>query len=379
MRRAILLLAIALAACGPPAPAPVPAAQTPTSAGGVAIPVPRRIVGRPGIREPSAELVAFVKGNEVGMVPDAAHASGDCALRLRLHNADEGSPVAMYVRLWRLGVDGDDAWSEGDQIEARLTIGADGTSVERLPPGRYRVEVRDQRASSDDAPEFVVEGATTERVLDVRPRRSHRVRLQIFGEDGTVVRRVNGRVLHIEGTTPGPAMPPAWAEPRVLKAAPSDAYPFPPGRPSICFPKRPTFPELDGGPDGFDLGTLREASRSDAPAVRADTQSEGRNDVEAIADARIAEDTTFVAVCVPNEVLAAHLVRPDGTAVPVSGVSVRSAVCRAIAAPWEPAKDAWRDVTVRVIAEADGFETLAYDWSAATSDVRHALVERRSK
>jgi hypothetical protein len=380
MRRAFpLVLVLTLAACGPDAPAPVPAAQVAPVEPSVAVSVPPWVVTRPGVREPSEELVAFVRSNEIGMVSDAARGSGDCALRLRLRNADDGSSVAMYARLWRLGVDGDDAWSDGDHVQARLTIGTDGATVDHLPAGSYRVEVRDERASGEDPPEFVVEGATTECVLDIRPRRAHRVRLQVFGEDGSLVRRVTGRITKIEGSNPGLALPPSWANTRVLNAAPRDAYPLPPGRPTNCFPKRPTFPELVGGPDGFDLGTLREASRSDAPAVHAEVQSAGRNDVEAMADSRIVEDSTLVAVCIPNETLAAHVVRPDGTAVPVSEVSISSAVCRAIAGPWEPKRDVWRDEIVRVIAEVAGFETLAYDWSAATSDVLHALAERRSK
>jgi hypothetical protein len=339
-------------------------------------------VPAPTAAEPAPpEHIDYVAPTEIGEVPDASRGTGDCTLRLRLRDADDGAPVAMYVRLWRLGVAEDAACTAGDQIQERRTVPVDGTSIERLPAGRYRVEVPDQRRGAGDPPEFRVGAGTTEQALDVRPRRTHGLRLRVYDEKGAIVRHLNGSITHDDWVPPGPLEPPAWTAARAPKVDPPRADARQPGKPSRCFFGRRTLPPLDGGPDGFDLGELRDAGRDDAPTARVEMQRPGCNDVTAgVGGGEIAaREASLVAVAVPYEALTAHVERPDGTAVSDVAARVEFAMCTPLRCAEPPPADAWRSAVVSVRVVVPGFEDLDYEWSVETADDRHVLRERRAK
>jgi len=340
-----------------------------------------RETAAPPVPDPPPAHIDYAPPPEIGEVPETIRGTGDCALTLRLRDPDDGTPVAMYARLWRLGLADDGAWTAGDQIQARLTVGADGATIERLPAGRYRVEVPDQRRLAADPPEFTVGAGPTTKDLDVRPRRSHHVRLRVCDADGAILRHVTGEITPDDWTAPGPLEPPAWASARVPSDAPASSFAIGAGRPSRCFFGRRVFPPLDGGPDGFDLGSLRDPGRGDTPSVRCETQVDGCNDVGAwVSGGSIAGDeAVLVAVCVPFAKLEAGVERPDGTPVPADLVRRTFAVCDAVHGALDPSAEDWRRVRVRVNVAVVGFEELAYDWSVETADDRHVLVPRLAK
>ena len=84
-----------------PPPTPHPPVTPPTDSGDVVL----------GYQDPRFRRIA-------GDVPGQLLERGNASLALRLRSTPGGEPVAMSVRLWRLGVAETDAWTSGDEIRA---------------------------------------------------------------------------------------------------------------------------------------------------------------------------------------------------------------------------------------------------------------------
>jgi hypothetical protein len=136
---------------------------------------------------------------------------------------------------------------------------------------------------------------------------------------------------------------------------------------------------VDADADGFfDLGRHRERSAWQHAKWSFVFRSDARVDVVAAADSGIVADTTFVGAAPRLAVLVAHVTRPDGTPVDPSTARI-VAKCVAVRCAWDAPADAWRSVPVRVTVTCDGFEPLAFEWTAATADTPRVLVPKSPK
>jgi hypothetical protein len=311
-------------------------------------------------------------GRIPGVVPSAELGDGDATLRLLLLAYENLAPVAMPVRLWRLGVPESETWTEGDQVQAEFDVGETGVQIEHLPAGRYRVECRDPRPNSTDPPEFVVADGENAAAVPVMHRRSFRLRLRLVDADGAAVRQAKQRPLGGGGTFGSGHSPPSWASPRVRKGRGPDGYGFG-GFGTGCGrsgPRKTVVADADGF---FDLGTIRERGVDSHSDWTDELAADGAAAVVVSMDDATPVDSTYVAVAPRLDVLVAHVKCPDGSALDPKTAKIE-ATSNATRCAWTPPADTWRTVQVDVKVVRDGCEALRFLWSAETADVEHRLV-----
>jgi len=311
-----------------------------------------------------------------GCLPDDQMDSGDATLRLRLRGDVDGSPVETKVRLWRVDVPENDAWTAGDEVRATLVAPKDGAVVDRLPAGQYKLECLDRRHGATDPPEFTLSTGVNQRDVAVPNRRWFRLRLMVVNEAGSPIARSvrrEGGVSTGSSGEPG-ILPPEWAIPRRSRDSDSPIQRFWGGScgDGVGGERTP----VQATPDGFfDLGRHQEDSAwrrrwwscsflTDARSIVA--VSMWNNDKTGV-------DTTLVGVATRIDVLVAHVTGPDGLPVDPEAATIE-AWCTAVHLPWTPPADAWRTVPVHVKIVKPGCEPLEFDWTAATADAPHALV-----
>ena len=152
---------------------------------------------------------------EWGKVPPDHLGEGEACLTIRLVDRATRKPVGAGVRLWRLDVPEDDAFSAGDQIQAEAEVPAKGLPIEGLPIGRDRIECDAQRKGAPDPPAFTV-ATEFRRDFEVDLPRTFTARLAVFDENGRPVER--GKLSRgFPVTDTRPAILPDWATPREPK------------------------------------------------------------------------------------------------------------------------------------------------------------------
>lgn len=301
---------------------------------------------------------------------------GDAKLRVRLRGDRDGVPVAMNVRVWRLGVAESENWTAGDEVQAELPVAQDGVSVAHLPPGRYRVQCLDLRDVAADPPAFVVASGDNEAALDVANRRTVHLRLRVMDADGSSVRSVRrfSRSRSSAGESHDDAPTPDWAQRRRPKRQQGARTYFGTGSPIVCGFGGTLGVAVDAIADGsFDLGTQVERGRTGYRMWIDDYVRESGGAVRLDGDDKIAADTTFLGVAPRLDVLVAHVTCPDGSALDPTTAKIE-AKSDAVRCPWTPPADAWRTIPVHVKVVKDGCEPLTFDWTAATGDAEHRLV-----
>jgi len=338
--------------------------------------VRRDVLERPGVPVPSLGPLCE------GCLPDDQMEVGDATLRLRLRGDADGLPVEMKVRLWRLDAPENDMWTAGDEVRATLVAPTDGAVVDRLPPGRYRLECLDRRHDTEDPPEFTLSRGVTERDVAVPNRRWFRLRLMLLDEAGSPIarsiRKEGGRSSGGYVKEPGFA-PPRWASPRSSRN---------PDSPNEGFGGYSAGDGLGGEqelvqatPDRFfDLGRHQEDSAWKRLWWSCSFLTESRSEVGVVMwnKNQIGVDTTLVGVAARLDVVVAHVTCPDGSALDPTSAKIES-WCESVRFPWTPPADAWRTVPVHVKIVKDGCAPLEFDWTAATADAPHPLLALSTK
>jgi hypothetical protein len=155
-----------------------------------------------------------------GDVPADQLEHGDAALRVCVRVDPGGVATAMRVRLWHLGVPGNDAWTGGDESRGTFELPQSGATIDHLPPGRYRLQRMDYPPRGEDPPEFAVAGGWNDRVVTVVDRLEFRVPVARVANRattgllcGTCARIRNDRDLYWRF-----GGPPTWAAPRAPKS-----------------------------------------------------------------------------------------------------------------------------------------------------------------
>ncbi len=152
-------------------------------AAAVAEPIIEEEPGDPGVDDDFEETVH----NDMehwSRVPSDPVQTGNSTLELTFLDSVTGHPVSGFVDLWRLGVAGNESWTDGDQKQARLEAKEGKVTVNDLAEGRYRTFVYRARKGSDSAPEFSVEGDLTSVQVQVEMPRPVRVRLHLVDMHG---------------------------------------------------------------------------------------------------------------------------------------------------------------------------------------------------
>jgi hypothetical protein len=310
-----------------------------------------------------------------GDVPADQLERGDATLRIRLRGDGDDLPVETEVRLWRLDVPENAAWTAGDEIRAKLVVSKDGAIVDRLPLGRYRLECLDRRHGAKDPPEFALSEGASDFVVRVPNRRWFRLRLRLTDDVGEpIVRSIREPGWSSSSASSGPGYEaPEWARPRQAKGPNAKEF-FIPGGGQGDGVGGPPGTLVEATHDGFfDLGRWHEGSTWCQETETHIFRTDARNSVAVFVDDATAADTTFVGVAARIDTLVIHVTCPDGTRLDPKSAVV-AAKSRAVRFPWTPPPDAWRVVPVHVKVVRDGCEPLTFDWTAATADAEHRLV-----
>ncbi len=153
--------------------------------------------GDPGVDDDFEETI-YSDGEQWRRVPPDPIQTGNSTLQLTFLDSVTGHRVSGFVDLWRLGVAGNESWTEGDQKQARLEAKEGKVTVNDLPEGRYRVHVYRARRGSDSAPEFLVEGDLTLVSIPVQMPRPERIRLYLVDMDGYPVQSSLGSKFEVK-------------------------------------------------------------------------------------------------------------------------------------------------------------------------------------
>lgn len=368
MRRGIVLVVLVLvvawllrAACSDAdgGPAPVVPAQT-TAPAAAPRPKPPRARAAPPAEEPAPTPPAEVKREPRAPSPPPV---GEHAIRIEVADDATQAPVAAIVRLWRLGAPADGDWTAGDLIQQGVEVPVTGATASGLPAGTYRIEVLSARIGAEDPPAFTVPETTAVRVTASMPR-PRPVRCLVLDADGVPVPRATATSLGTSRSGTRDPAPPAWASPRRIARDESD------------------FVISGGGFGGHGGGRVRRTLAANGPrgefvfedmaeSSRAEMRSrsdmltwDGRTSVVVVARSGELEGPDFLAVAVPLERVASHIVLPDGRTAVAAGATV-TGTCHAMRLDGAPPSGAWRTIAVTVNVALEGYESAKYEWSLA--------------
>jgi len=309
-------------------------------------PAPAAPTIEPPSEEPQQPAWDFRAIVEPTLPPDPPE-QGSCALFLELVDSVTREYVASEVDLYRLGVAGNEVWTEGDQLQATLDVPEGGISVESLPEGDYRIRCVKEASHADDPPPFTVQGEFTRVTLEVVMPRELPVHLRVVdatGETVTEARAAFGKVGHVEH---GPKSI-RWLERRQLVHS---------DEPLICHDRETSFDvELvttpaSADPDGFLLGEVRQGTHRGVDLYRGFVDVPEGSRVRVELDGEVLDEVRLLGVTVDPSTVAASLRLPDGSADPtlVERLSIESGAVRVREAT--PA-DAWREIPIAVTVEA---------------------------
>jgi hypothetical protein len=360
--------------------APTPAAAAPLGSGPVVDEAPTV----PPVESPEEPAETFVPDSvvaEVGRVTETEIAAAEAerakfgergigTLRLRLVSETSGKNLWMQVRLWRLGLSENAAWTAGDAEIWDTLVPEEGGAFDRLASGRYRVQCLDLRSGASDPPEFRVGDGATELTLRVAERRRFRERLLLVDERGSPIASAKTRIgpgsssASREGT-------PSWASPRRPKI---EGGTFGSGTAIGCGPGQTQWTDTSAGKDGFhDLGDFGERGRSGYRTWSSSYSPDGVSTVSVRSSDAATSDATFVGVAPCAESILATLTRADGAPIDAASAKVVT-TCDAVRGPWDAPADAWRKIPVTVSVGVDGCESLEFVWTAADASNRRVLV-----
>lgn len=249
--------------------------------------------------------------------PDSVE-TGECAVFLRVVDADTGRPVASNVGLWRLDAPGNDGWTAGDQLQLTAEVPVEGVRLEGLPAADYRPVCLAERFSADDPRPMRVEGPLTELTIPIAMRRKIRARVRVVDLRGEMV--PEGRVLYTGQTHLRRRRAPAWVRPRALR----DGSRLPlrgrvGGGTTIRGGNRQVVAQP---PEGFEIGPFDEDSKESEVTYIATVEVEGRSSVRVAVPCAAGDGQAYVALSVPLADVTDGLRMPDGRTIAEAGGEV---------------------------------------------------------
>jgi len=338
----------------PPRPAPAsPLAPAPPEL--PPVPAPIEVAERPldeELEDPPEELEE---------PPREPIEVGPHSLLLRAIDFESREPIEIRAELWRVDVPASGGWSAGDVLQAWLTIAKEGSRVQGLPSGRYRIHCGAERRGAPDPSVFSVDGSGEAPLVEVRFPRVREIRLRVLDETWAEIR--TGR-LRSESSSSSRSDEPRWVQRRRFKRSGCI------GIGGGCgFSRRGCWRDVEAGSQGFPLGDADEATRDGVRTVASTLAPAGRRTAVKVSHASdAAGDWDYVAVSVPLERIEALVHLPDGRRAVDAGARI-DAWCDA--APGPPGMAA--SMTIRVRVTFAGFRALEFEYGPRAPPSFHTL------
>jgi len=303
-----------------------------------------------------AEEAELEVEEEMGPPPEDPISEGDCSLFLSMTSAETGKSVHSRVKLFRLGVAGNEHWTAGDQLHVELDVPDDGLWIHKLPEGNYRIHAAGQRHPSDDPFRFSVRGAVTEKSFALPMPRVFRARLVVVDERGQPInaaRRRRGSVTHHDRNVKVP-----WLRKRRLRHA--DAYWNMGGI------------GIGGGTGGsrgwknvaaidgaFDLGEFRENPRHRMNEYLWRFGILDRSEFRLKQGHEPGRDHTWMAISVKPRPVEDTIFFPDGRLAVNARVWIHA---DAVLVPSPAPPSFWRTLSVKVRVSLEGYEEMRFEY-----------------
>lgn len=188
--------------------------------------------------------------------PVGTERRGACRLHLTAFDAFSGKPVATTVDLWRLDLPADAEWKQGDQRLGAFEVGVEGSVIDRLEVGRYRVVIGTADPRQPDPPPIRISGRTNRATLLVVPPRPVTAHLELYDRLGRPVTRAwRGRTFTRKFRNE--RLIPRWAAPRQRHDPISRMWGCPSRKTTFQLgPKSKAWDEVAAGAEGFEIGPL---------------------------------------------------------------------------------------------------------------------------
>lgn len=245
---------------------------------------------------------------ETPSIPPDPAGLGDCALFVSIVDAETRRPFASAVELWRLDAPGNEAWTEGDQLQATLDVPVDGAEICGLPDGVYRPVCLGARNTAADPEPVRVEGERTEVTLEVPVPRTFHAYVRVFDADGRPVQRVSvgrSRSWRDRGD-------PEWRKPRLIRDGKGGAYPWLGSGGGGAGGTGGRHIHTTQPREGFRIGPFTEDTRRAVTTHRVTIGVDGCNAVQVVIPGTAADDLTFAGLAVPIAPIRDRLRMPDG-------------------------------------------------------------------
>lgn len=306
----------------------------------------------PVIEEPAA-----VAAPEAPSLPPDVAEQGDCALLLRLLNAETGRPVASVVDLWRLDAPANADWTAGDQLRVTVEVSNEGAKLESLPAGIYRPVCIGARYSSEDPPPFRIEGPTTEITLRIEMPRILHAFVKVVDVDGRPVptgsmRGGTARRWRDRSRTP------AWVRPRTPREGQPTATALGGGG-GVTGNRSLTHP-IPQPPEGFRVGPFPEDSKKAEVRHVFTIAIDGWSEVLAVVPGTAVDGSTYVGLSVPLATVPGDLRMLDGRTIAEAGGKV-SATFFAVPVDASGAAPRLADTPFRVYVAVPGYTSQSFE------------------
>ena len=308
---------------------------------------------------------------------------GSSTLELRFFDAETLSPVSGTVQLWRMNAPATRHWEAGDQMQVLASL-VDGILIATdLPEGEYRSFALFGRPNSQMQASFQVEGKYTLMERFVYLPKKEEAQLQLVDLDGFLIesnpsyqfemRHRGKQYIHTDPQTP-PWMKQRWPKGNGMLISTGTGGGFMSGN-------QPWENPFKHGNE-IQLGFLAGDTREQKTQYRFQFRTDKKPCTEVVLGLK--GTGTYVAIFVDETDLHSRVIFPTGampveladamwvtsTAIPIaSGFSTLDAR-RTYAA------NTWRDATLNIRINLDGYQTFDFTWSPNDGPLPEFYLQR---
>lgn len=301
-----------------------------------------------------APAEASPAGEAPALPPDPAE-RGECAMLVRVLDAETQQPIASTVDLWRLDAPGNEEWTAGDQLQLTAEVPAEGARLEALPAGFYRPICLAERFSAEDPPPVRVEGPLTEVTFRIlMPRKLHAC-VKVVDVRGAPLPK--GSVRQGSRTWHNRWRDPAWRKPRALRGAKRNVYLQLGGGGGGAYVRAKGIPQPPGG---FRLGPFAEDSKQSEVRYHVTVAVEGCNDVRVAVPGAATDGLTFLGLAVPFATVGGELRMQDGRTVAEAGGKVWASF-KAVALDASASAPLLSDLPFHIDVTVPGYKPVAFE------------------